>query len=109
MNSIPLTSRTTKAAAGFPLMKILRHISIATVGLGLFCAATPSVTAALRFEVSVTPGLATNALKGRALADASDTRTEEQKAIDRLLVQWQRVVEGGAAPDASQPSLPGIR
>lgn len=48
-------------------MKILRHICTATVGLGLFCAATPSVTAALRFEVSLTPGLATNALKGRVL------------------------------------------
>ena len=53
-------------------MKILRHICTATVGLGLFCAATPSVTAALRFEVSLTPGLATNALKIAYLTASHD-------------------------------------
>lgn len=42
--------------------------------------------------------LLAHALKGRTLADGSDTRTEEQKALDRLLVQWPRVVEGAFAP-----------
>lgn len=38
--------------------------------------------------------LLANALKGRALSGGEDAaeRTEEEKAVDRLLAQWQRVV-----------------
>ena len=43
--------------------------------------------------------LLANALKGRALAGLGGTeRTDEQKAIDRLLAQWGRVVESRALP-----------
>ncbi len=36
--------------------------------------------------------LLANALKGKALAGAGDVRTDEQKAVDRLLAQWDRLV-----------------
>lgn len=36
--------------------------------------------------------LLANALKGKALAGAGDTRSDEQKAVDRLLAQWDRLV-----------------
>ncbi len=43
--------------------------------------------------------LLANALKGKALSGPGDEiRTDEQKAIDRLLAQWKRVVEAGALP-----------
>lgn len=48
-------------------------------------------TAALR--------LLANALGGRALASASGSeRSDEQKAIDRLLAQWQRLIDTALAP-----------
>ena len=44
--------------------------------------------------------LLANALKGRALSGGGEgeERTEEQKAVDRLLAQWKRVVESRALP-----------
>ena len=43
--------------------------------------------------------LLANALKGRALSGPGGAeRTDEQKAIDRLLAQWGRVVESRALP-----------
>lgn len=43
--------------------------------------------------------LLANALKGRALAGpGSAERNDEQKAVDRLLAQWQRVVESRNLP-----------
>lgn len=43
--------------------------------------------------------LLANALKGRALASAGeDRRTSEQKAVDRLLAQWNRLLEPQAVP-----------
>lgn len=43
--------------------------------------------------------LLADALKGRALSGAKgEERTEEQKAVDRLLAQWSRVVESRAMP-----------
>jgi putative DNA methylase len=41
--------------------------------------------------------LLANALKGRALSggEGDEGRTDEQKAVDRLLAQWRRVVEEG--------------
>ena len=49
--------------------------------------------------------LLANALKGKALSGgrAATERTDEQKAIDRLLAQWQRVIEGQKLP-AFEPS-----
>lgn len=44
--------------------------------------------------------LLANALKGKALSGGRDgaPRTDEQKAIDRLLAQWKRLVEGHSMP-----------
>jgi len=42
--------------------------------------------------------LLANALKGRALSGPGEDRTDEQKAVDRLLAQWKRVVESRALP-----------
>lgn len=44
--------------------------------------------------------LLANALKGKALSGGRESteRTDEQKAIDRLLAQWQRVVESRSMP-----------
>lgn len=43
--------------------------------------------------------LLANALKGRALAQAGDdARTGEQKAVDRLLAQWNRLLEPQDVP-----------
>ena len=44
--------------------------------------------------------LLANALKGKALSGGRDAseRSDEQKIIDRLLAQWQRLVEGRSMP-----------
>jgi putative DNA methylase len=43
--------------------------------------------------------LLADALKGRALAgDKGDTRTPEQRAVDTLLAQWGRLLEGSEMP-----------
>lgn len=45
--------------------------------------------------------LLANALKGKALAGAGDTRSDEQKAVDRLLAQWDRLVSARTLFDRS--------